>query len=226
MIEIKNLHKSYGKTKVLEDLNLTISSGQIVGVVGANGAGKSTLFNCIAGFQPYEGVIQSELNNLRTEMGFLETHPEFLTKLTGEEYLILHCNARRIPVPELNEKNIFELPLTKYCSEYSTGMKKKLALTAIILQNNQVFILDEPFNGVDIQSNMMIKDLILKLKSLQKTVIISSHIFSALGEICDVIHCLEKGSISRAVFPDQYKELEKSMLNRESNGKIDSLNLS
>jgi hypothetical protein len=78
-----------------------------------------------------------------------------------KEYLQLLCNARKVKAPNFEEKNIFELPLNQYAISYSTGMKKKLALTGILLQNNEVLILDEPFNGVDIQSNILITEIIL-----------------------------------------------------------------
>jgi ABC-2 type transport system ATP-binding protein len=72
-------------------------------------------------------------------------------------------------------------------------MKKKLAITAILLQENSYFILDEPFNGLDIQSNIILTEIILKLKELDKIVLISSHIFSTLSDTCDEIHLLRKG---------------------------------
>lgn len=86
---------------------------------------------------------------------FLMTEPFFFAKITGTEYIRLLVNARSKKLTSLEESNIFDLPLNQYASTYSTGMKKKLALTAILLQGNDCFILDEPFNGADIQSNMV-----------------------------------------------------------------------
>ena len=90
-------------------------------------------------------------------------------------------------------------------------MKKKLALTAILLQKNKVFILDEPFNGVDIQSNIIIIELINELKNLNKIVIISSHIFSTLSETCDEIFLLKKGQIIKKVNRKDFEGLQKEM---------------
>lgn len=90
-------------------------------------------------------------------------------KITGKEYPQLLTNAREVELQNVHDKNIFDLPLNKYASTYSTGMQKKLALTAILLQQNEVFILDETFNGVDIQSNLVITEIIKKLKALKKT---------------------------------------------------------
>lgn len=82
---------------------------------------------------------------------------------------------------EIDNRNIFDLPLNQYAATYSTGMKKKLALMAILIQENKVLILDEPFNGVDIHSNIIITEIIHQLKLLNKTILISSHIFSTLN---------------------------------------------
>jgi ABC-2 type transport system ATP-binding protein len=139
------------------------------------------------------------------------TEPFFFTKITGKEYIQFLCNAREKIVVNIEDKNIFNLPLNQYASTYSTGMKKKLALTAILLQGNEYFILDEPFNGVDICSNIIIVDLIHKLKELGKTVIISSHIFSTLSETCDEIHLLKNGEFIKKVNRDNFSTLEHEM---------------
>ncbi|MCB0600124.1 MAG: ATP-binding cassette domain-containing protein, partial [Saprospiraceae bacterium] len=134
-----------------------------------------------------------------------------LSRITGWEFLKLVCIARGIREEAFEEQNIFDLPLDQYADTYSTGMKKKLALMGILLQKNDLFILDEPFNGVDIHSNMIILDIIRKLKSMQKTVLISSHIFATLQQTCDCIHLLQDGTMARTVAPDEYGELEEQM---------------
>ena len=155
MISIQNLSKSFGTKQVLKNINAQFDRGQVYGIVGENGAGKTTLFRCIAGLENYEGQIISELNPLKNYLGLLLTEPFFFAKITGKEYIRLLCNARKKEVLKIDEKNIFDLPLNQYASTYSTGMKKKLALLAILLQENQYFIFDEPFNGVDIHSNII-----------------------------------------------------------------------
>ena len=90
-------------------------------------------------------------------------------------------------------------------------VKKKLAITAILLQENEYFILDEPFNGVDIQSNIVLTEIILKLKDLDKIIIISSHIFSPLSDTCDEIHLLKKGEQVKSVQKIDFKTLEQEM---------------
>ena len=155
----------------------------------------------------------------------MATNPYFFSKITGWEYLQLFCKARNIKVVNFEEKNIFKLPLNQYAITYSTGMKKKLAITAILLQQNDYFILDEPFNGVDIQSNIIITELIHKLKSLKKTVLIASHIFSTLKATCDVIYLLQEGQITREVLPSEYNSLEQEMKNFTIGDSIERLEL-
>ncbi len=211
MIEIINLQKNYGANTVLQNINLSFEKGKVYGIVGENGAGKTTLFKCIAGLETYKGSIESDLKPLKNHLGFLPTHPYFFSKITGREYLQLLCNARNIKGVNFDEKNVFDLPLEQYAVKYSTGMKKKLALLATLLQQNDVFILDEPFNGVDIQSNMIITEIIHQLKSLGKTIIISSHIFSTLSDTSNEIHLLKKGKMVKKVEADSFKTLEQEM---------------
>ena len=225
MINIHNLSKSFGINQVLKNITMHFAKGNVYGIVGENGAGKTTLFRCIAGLETYDGQIDSELCPLKNHLGLLLTEPFFFNKITGKEYIQLLCNARKKEVSRIEDKNIFDLPLNQYASTYSTGMKKKLALLAILLQENQCFILDEPFNGVDIHSNIIIVDLIHKLKALGKTIIISSHIFSTLSETCDEIYLLKDGSIVKKVFRDDFEKLELEMKALTIGSKIEKLEL-
>ena len=225
MIKVESLYKNYGKNQVLQNISLTLEKGKVYGIVGENGSGKTTLFNCLAGLENYKGTINSNYKNLKDHIGFLQTESFFFSKITGEEYIQFFTNARNIKITNIKEKNIFNLPLNKYAATYSTGMKKKLALTAILLQNNDFFIFDEPFNGVDIQSNIIITELILKLKSLNKTVLLSSHIFDTLAKTCDQIYVLAKGEITKKVLNKDFSVLEKEMKSTTITNKIDKLNL-
>ena len=225
MVNIKNLSKSYANKKVLNNLNLRLNNGEVSGMVGENGAGKTTLFRCIAGMENYEGQIDSDVKNLKEQVGFLPTNPIFLSRITGWEYLKLLCVARKIKTENFEEQNIFDLPLSQYAETYSTGMKKKLALMGILLQKNKIYILDEPFNGVDIHSNMIISEIIKKLKARQKTILISSHIFSTLSDCCDNIHLLKDGEISKVVTKEGFNTLDQEMQSFVVGDKIDRLDI-
>jgi len=225
MIKVVDLSKHYGTKQVLKDINISFEKGKVYGIVGENGSGKTTLFRCIAGLEKYDGKITSDFEQLKNHIGFLFTEPFIFSKITGREYIQLLLNARNIKMSNIETKNIFDLPLNQYASTYSTGMKKKLALTAILLQENDCFILDEPFNGVDIQSNIIITEIIKKLKALGKTVIISSHIFSSIAETCDEIFLLKKGELIKRVLKENFDKLENEMKEFSIGNIIDKLEL-
>ena len=104
-------------------------------------------------------------------------------------------------------------------------MKKKLAITALLLQGNEYYILDEPFNGVDIQSNIIFTEIISKLKVLNKTVLISSHVFSTLSNTCDEIHLLKQGEVMKSVEKQSFNKLEEEMKAVTIGNRIEKLDL-
>lgn len=225
MLTISNLSKSYGKKQVLNAIDLTFKPGEINGIVGVNGAGKTTLFKCIAGLESFQGQISYTHQTLKNSIGFLATNPNFLSKITGREYLQLVCNARKIKNVDFEQKNIFDLPLHEYAETYSTGMKKKLALTGVLLQENDIFILDEPFNGVDIHSNIIIQELVLALKQKNKIVILSSHIFATLEATCDHLHYLKGGKIAISAEKKDFINIQEAMKDEGLQHKIAKFNI-
>ena len=225
MIRINNLSKQFGKKVVLNNLSIEFERGKIYGIIGENGAGKTTLFRCIAGLESFDGEIVSEINPLKDHLGYLTAEPFFFPMITGEEYIRLLCNARDKKLTEIGSNNIFDLPLNQYVTTYSTGMRKKLALLAVLLQGNDIFILDEPFNDIDLNGSIILTEIIHRLKELGKTVIISSHIFSTLSDTCDEIHVLRNGTITQKVAREEFYLLEKEMKNSAVIGKIERLEL-
>lgn len=223
MIELKDLQKSFGVKDVLKGISISFAPGKVYGIVGANGAGKTTLFRCIADLENYSGEVVSEFSDLKDHIGYLPTQPIFMSRITGWEYLKLLSLARGIKEDNFEAKNVFDLPLNDYAEHYSTGMKKKLALLGVLLQKNDIYILDEPFNGVDIQSSLLISELIHKLKERNKTVLISSHIFSTLKDHCDEIYLLNSGKIEKSVKPADYQSLEDEMKSGINKSNLDLL---
>jgi ABC-2 type transport system ATP-binding protein len=205
MIKVKDLVFNYGRQPVIRNISLDFEPGWVHGVVGLNGAGKTTFFNLLAGYlKPLSGTVSyGERRPGIADISFLETQNYCYSNITGGEYLRIFPQTNKdFKQDRLNE--LFHLPLKELVSAYSTGMRKKLALMAQLQQEKPVFILDEPFNGLDLESNKVLELIITQLKAKGKTIFISSHILSPLLECCDLIHVLEAGTIhktySRAAF--------------------------
>lgn len=224
MIQVVDLHKSFGKKNVLQHISFNLEPGNIYGLVGENGAGKTTLFRCMSGLENFSGTIQSNFEQpIKYVTGYLPAELYFLPFITGEEHLELLIKARGKNTETTKTHNIFNLPLQQFASQYSTGMQKKLALTGILLQENQLFILDEPFNGVDIQSNQLICEILSLLKSKGKTVILSSHIFSTLNEVCDTLFHLRDGEIIQTAKKGDFSKIERDILQHDIRDRIHGL---
>lgn len=211
MITIEHLTKKFGEQTVLDNIHIRFEKGKVYGIVGENGSGKTTLFRCIAELEKFEGKITSDLKPLRQHLGYIMAENFFMSKITGEEYIGLLLEARGKSSTDILAKNIFDLPLDRYVEDYSTGMKKKLVITASLLQDNPFIIMDEPFNGLDLSSCIILTELIKILRNKGKTVILSSHIFASLMESCDEIIKLDKGKLSAPIEKDDFKSLEEEL---------------
>lgn len=223
MIAIQNLSQSFGKNVVLNNININFNPGMVYGIVGSNGSGKTTLFRCIAGLEEYTGKIESYFYPLKNKLGYVVADSYFLPKITGEEYLRLLSESRAVKNINFEQWNVFDLPLKQYISSYSTGMKKKLSIMATLFQNNEIFILDEPYNGLDLQSSILLKEIIKKLKENNKIILISSHIFSTLSESCDEIILLENGLFKDHVFKRDFDALQESLENKIIKNNVDKI---
>ncbi|WP_426473632.1 ATP-binding cassette domain-containing protein [Chryseobacterium balustinum] len=206
MLEIKNISVSFKDKNVLQNLNLEIEEGIILGILGKNGAGKTTLFESLYQSQKYSGeILWKNQKLLRENISYLETENYFYPYITGKEYLSYFSKDRLPKTIELAEK--FQLPLDKFVQYYSSGMKKKLALIGMLMLDKPINILDEPFNGVDFEGVHLLYDIIRELKQSNKMVIISSHIIETLFHTCDRIVTLENGLISNIFEKSEFEKL-------------------
>jgi ABC-2 type transport system ATP-binding protein len=210
MISINALTTSYDSKPILNNLNLELPLGEIHGIVGLNGAGKTTLLNAIYGLKENEmGKILYLGHKLtRKQLAYLVTDNYFYPNITGNEYLELFRNPNFV-----TEKwnLLFGLPLNQLIDNYSTGMKKKLALMGIFKQDKPILMLDEPFNGLDMETSCIIGTLLLKLKETGKTILVTSHVLSTLTSICDQIHYLEGGIIKSSRGKAAFEEFENEL---------------
>ena len=196
MVLIENLQKSYGHQTVLKNISLEIGGSGVYGFMGENGAGKSTLFRCLSGLESYDGRIS--FGEGRKTIGYFPDAPYYYSYVKGYEYIEFCLAAKGLYVTraEIDKANqSFGLPLERFATRYSMGMQKRLILLTLTLQEYDVYILDEPFNGLDLAGTLLLKKWIRALSEQGKTILVSSHIISSLTDICQEIHYIHDGVI-------------------------------
>ncbi len=220
MLELRNIHISYGQTDIFTDLNLTFNAASINGILGLNGAGKSTLFNAISGIKKaHKGAFHWLGNTLeQTDIAYLPSENFFYPGLTGMDYLrIFESN-----VDQINKRNqLFDLPLDHFIDSYSLGMKKKLALLGVISLDSGIYIFDEPYNGLDVEACLILSKLLVALKEKKKTVLVSSHIIDPLKEIADSIYFIDEKRSIQQFSKEEYNVLSEDILPEKVKSKTD-----
>ena len=226
MLEILKLHKAYGSHVVLHEVSLSLLPGTIHGLVGANGAGKTTLINCLYGLEnDFAGTVRESTGRaLRDHTGLLPYEPYFYPRLTGREYLEFCLQARGRPLTDFAGWNqLLELPLDQYADEYSAGMRKKLALLALLVQQFDYLILDEPFNGLDLEANLLLKAILRRLRDRGTGILLTSHLLGALTETSDEITVLVGGRVQRQYAAAEFATLEQDLLDSLHREKLELL---
>ena len=205
-IEIKNVTKKIDKEMVLNDISLSLNSGTIYGLVGRNGSGKSMLLKTICGFvKPDKGyvIVNGEdiykNNTFPKNTAALIERPNYLPELTGFENLkMLASINKKIDDTEilntLKKVNLLDEKDKKF-KKYSIGMKQKLGIAQVLMENPDIMILDEPFNGLEEESANKIRKILLEEKEKGKLIIIATHIKEDIDELCNVIFHIDKGKI-------------------------------
>lgn len=208
IIETKNLTKIYGEQKSVDNLNIHVKKGRIYGLLGRNGAGKTTTMKMLLALtEPSSGevyIFEKPLkgNEKKTlpRIGSLIDSPGFYPNLTATENLEIFAKLRGVPKKNSIQEalNVVGLPYRdkKLFSEYSLGMKQRLAIALSIMHDPEVLILDEPINGLDPIGIAELRKFILDLCKLkEKTIIISSHILSEIKLIADDIGIIDNGKL-------------------------------
>ena len=202
---------------MIKGLNLELETGQIHGIVGMNGSGKTTFLDNLFGLvkQSSGFTIFDDESLTKKEIAYLPTESYFYSNITGNEYLALFVN-NTFDLENWNQ--LFDLPLNKVINQYSTGMKKKLALLGILKKDKTILILDEPFNGLDIETARIVRSILLKLRANGKTILVTSHILETLTNMCDQIHILENGKISQSRSKDEFEILSDEIFEKIEQG--------
>jgi ABC-2 type transport system ATP-binding protein len=215
VISIKTLEIKFGDFTALDITSKQFETGAIHGIVGLNGAGKTTFFNTMAcNFKALSGEVLFEDKPLsHKKVAYLETQNFFYSNLNGNEYLEIFKQTN-VDFKLDALQAFFQLPLDELIETYSTGMKKKLALLGILKQDKPIFLLDEPFNGLDLESNKLVELLIVALKEKGKTVFLSSHIIDPLLSTCDEIHHLKSGSFVKHYSKEHFSQIEDDLFQK------------
>ena len=211
MLKINNLTVNFGNIQPLNGCSFSCEMGNIYGLIGLNGSGKTSLLNSIYGFvQKKSGEIIFNNSTLsRNEIAFLETQNYYYSNITGEEYLSLFPKNNQAMV--LEYLGYFQLPLHQIIDGYSTGMKKKLAIIGFLHFDKPIMILDEPFNGLDMEANFYLEKMIVSLKAANKIIIITSHILGTLFPICDEIMWLHNGKIEKTFPKEEFPSIKSTL---------------
>lgn len=195
-IEVKDVCKSFGTEQVLKNISFCIPPGSIYGVVGNNGSGKTVLMKCICGFMKYDkGMILVNGRQVGKEVDFpdrlgviIET-PGFIPNLSGYKNLkILAALKGRIGKTEIREtieKVGLNPDMKKPVAKYSLGMRQRLGIAQAIMEDPDVLVLDEPFNGLDRYGVVEIRSLLKELKAAGKSILLASHNAQDIEELCD-----------------------------------------
>lgn len=203
---VSNISKKFKEGSAIENISFSAKNGSILGFVGHNGCGKTVLFKCICGFfQVNEGEIL--INDKRVGTGeemphniaFSIEEPAFLGEYSGRKNLEFLYNLRHKKNPE-KIKSVMHLVKLDYSSrkrvaKYSLGMKQRLAIAQILMEDMPILIFDEPMNGLDREGVKEIRELILKEKEKGKIILLASHNSADINYLCDHIYEMENGKI-------------------------------
>ncbi len=210
ILTVSHLSKSFGTKKAVDDVSFRVKRGEILGFLGPNGAGKSTTLKIISALLPPDsGTITIDgfdLNSnpfeAKVRMGYVPETGALYEKLTPLEYLEMVGQLYGLTADEIERKShlflrYFELTEQQHwrMTSFSKGMKQKVVLSAALLHNPDLLLLDEPLNGLDANTVMMLKGVLRRLADLGKTILYSSHILEVVEKICDRVAILNQGRI-------------------------------
>ena len=205
-IKVEKLRKDFKNNTVLNNITLNFESGKIYGLCGRNGSGKTVFLKLLCGlYMPSSGHVlydDEEItldNNYKFKIGALIENPKFFNDLSGYDNLKVLVDIRKeIGKTEILDslKDVNLLPeKDKKFGKYSLGMKQKLGIAQVLMENPNVLILDEPFNGIENMTVKKIKKILLENKKNKKIINISSHIKEDLNELCDQIFYFDNGNV-------------------------------
>ncbi len=209
-IEIHDLQKIYNGFHAVDGLSVTVPQGCFFGFLGPNGAGKTTTIKMLMGLaQPNGGTMQvlgmsmpQKSLEIRREIGLVPDDTLLFDYLTGAEYIEFVARLYGLPRPLAKERggellDLFELNENrrKLIGEYSKGMRKRLAMAAALIHRPRLFLMDEPFEGVDAVGARLMKDILLEQVRHGATVFLTSHVLEVVERLCDQVAIINRGKV-------------------------------
>ncbi len=210
MIEIRNISKSYGEHKVIDNVSLKINDGEIFGFLGPNGAGKTTLIKMMTGILSIDkGDIQIDKNSIikkpveaKKKFGLVPDSPDMFLNLRGIEYLNFIADIYKIEkqqrilrIEELSKKFDMYNVLEQKIKSYSHGMRQKIVIIGVLLHTPKNWILDEPITGLDPKAIYDLKQIMREYANEGNTVFFSTHILEVAEKLCDRVGIINNGKI-------------------------------
>ena len=206
IIEIENVTKTFKGHNVYDNMTLVVESGECIGIVGENGSGKSVLFQMIAGLMSADtGVIKvagktvGENMDFPQNVGILINEPGYIGYCTGYKNLQMLAQINNKINNEDIKKTMNMVGLKwndkTLVRKYSMGMKQKLGIAQAIMENQEIIILDEPFNALDYKTNSEVISIFERLKKDGKTILLTSHQHQYLNKLCDKMYCIRDNKI-------------------------------
>ncbi|MCL5459219.1 MAG: ABC transporter ATP-binding protein [Loigolactobacillus coryniformis] len=222
VVEIKHLQKHFGKFQALEDITLTVNSGEVFGFIGPNGAGKSTTIRTLLGILKKSGGTATIFGQdvwrdavaIHKRLAYVPGDVYLWPNLSGGEVidLFLKLNDQKHSARTDTLIKAFELDVTKKCHTYSKGNRQKVALIAALSTAADLYIFDEPTSGLDPLMEEVFQKQVLALKDAGKSVLLSSHILSEVEHMCDRIAIIRAGQIIETGTLDDMRQLSRTQV--------------
>ncbi|MGM9596908.1 MAG: ABC transporter ATP-binding protein [Eubacteriales bacterium] len=210
MLRIENLTKKYGEKKAVDSLSLTIAPGEIYGFIGHNGAGKTTTIKAVCGILDFDSgeiyvdgtSIKADPLKCKREIAYIPDNPDLYDFYTGVKYLNFIADIYGIPSDVRKERmrrycDMFELTpeLARPISEYSHGMKQKLAVISALIHSPKLWLLDEPFVGLDPKAAHTLKQIMREVCDGGGAIFFSTHVLEVAEKLCDKIAIIKNGRL-------------------------------
>jgi len=213
MLELRHVCKRFKGIVAVDDVSFSVPAGEITGYLGPNGSGKSTTMKMVTGLMETTsgqvlfkgGRIDRDLIAYKQRIGYVPEEPYLYSHLSGLEYLTMVARLRDLPARPTIARidgllRLFSLHGSRHTAitAYSKGMRQKILLSAALLHNPDLLLLDEPFSGLDVGTGLVLRSLIQELASRGKAVLFSSHELETVERVCSHVVILSRGRVVAA----------------------------